>query len=175
MDPNYELTRVVINRLKRDVSVSGFVAARVFDRVPAEPKPVFPYISMGPSDVLQDDAECIMGEEISFQIDCWSEGDGEAYGSAEVKKLAGVVKRCLHGAEVTVIDREPFERYRAEDSASGISLYPSVVMDFSTGLSLSPRETGNVTIDHRITRIMREPNGITNHAALSFRAFVEID
>lgn len=139
MDANFELTRLVITTLKTDPSVSGFVAGRVFDRVPSDPTPVFPYVSMGPSDSLPDDADCIAGEEISLQIDCWSEGTSEAYGSAEVKKLAGAVKRCLHDA----------------------------------GLAIG--ENALVSLRHSVTRIIREPNGVTNHAALSFTAFVEID
>ena len=139
MDPNYELTKLVMTALKNDPSVSGFVAARVFDRVPSDPKPDFPYISMGPSDTLPDDADCITGEEISIQIDCWSQGAAEAFGSAEVKKLAGAVKHCLHDVDLALA------------------------------------ENALVALRHRVTRIMREPDGVTNHAVLSFTVFVEID
>ena len=139
MDPNYELTKLVMTALKNDTSVSGFVAARVFDRVPSDPKPDFPYISMGPSDTLPDDADCITGEEVSLQIDCWSQGAAEAFGSAEVKKLAGAVKRRLHDVDLALA------------------------------------ENALVSLCHRVTRIMREPDGVTNHAVLSFTAFVEID
>ncbi|MET3602035.1 DUF3168 domain-containing protein [Martelella mangrovi] len=138
MDPNYELSRAVIAALKTAPDVTRFTGTRIFDRVPADPKPAFPYISMGPSDSLPDDADCIDGEEISIQIDCWSQGAGEAFGSAEVKKLAGAVKRSFHDA----------------------------------GLGLA--DNALLSLHHRATRIMREPDGITNHAALSFTAFVEI-
>ncbi|MET3601814.1 DUF3168 domain-containing protein [Martelella mangrovi] len=139
MDASYELAFAVMNRLKADAAVSAFVAGQVFDRVPAEPKPQSPYTSLGPTDSVQDDAECIAGQEISFQVDCWSWGAGEAYGSAEVRKLAGAVRQCLHGAEFTLA------------------------------------ENAFVMLEHRVTRIMRDPDGVTNHAAMTFSAFVETD
>lgn len=137
MDASYDLEVVVIAALRADEAVSAIVGARIYDRVPSSPAQISPYISMGPSDASQDDADCIEAEEITFQVDCWSWGDGEAFGSAEVRQLSGAVKRCLHDAE----------------------------------LALS--ENALVTLDHRITRVMRDPDGVTNHAAMTFSAFVE--
>ncbi len=137
MDAAYELAVAIFGRLRADAAVSGFVVGRVYDRVPSDPKPAYPYVSLGPSDATQDDAECIEGQEVSIQIDCWSSGDGEAYGSAEVRKLSGAIRKCLHGAEFTLA------------------------------------ENAFVMLDHRITRVMRDLDGVTNHAAMTFSAFVE--
>lgn len=100
MDPTFELLRAVISRLKADAGVSLFTT-RVYDR-PTDGQKVSPYISMGPSDAFTADAECIDGVEITMQIDCWSWGPNEAFGSAEVRKLAGAVRACLHEAEFTL-------------------------------------------------------------------------
>ena len=139
MDAGYELAVAIVGRLKADAVVSAFVSGRVYDRVPAEPKPEPPYISFGPTDSVQDDAECIEGQEISCQIDCWSYGAGEAYGSAEVRKLSGAVLKSLHGAEITLTDN------------------------------------AFVMLEHRVSRVMRDPEGVMNHAAMTFSAFVEIN
>lgn len=137
MDASYELEAAIIAALRTDTAVSSFVDSRVYDRVPVDPEPDYPYISIGPSDSVQDDAECIEAQEITIQIDCWSNGPGEAFGTAEVRKLSGAVRKALHGEDFTLTDN-------------------ALVM-----------------IEHRTTRIMRDEDGVTNHAAITFSAFVE--
>ncbi len=119
MDPTYELAAAAIARLKADVAVSGFVGARIYDR-PPDGTITPPYISLGPSDATTDDAECIDGLEITMQIDCWSWGSGEAFSSAEVRKIAGAVRASLHDAEfelaqnALVTIRHRITRYQRE-------------------------------------------------------------
>jgi len=137
MDAGFELYAAIIARLKASAAVSAFVGNRVYDRVPSDPKPSSPYISMGPSDATQDDAECIAAQDIVIQIDIWSWGAGEAFGSAEVRKISGAVGDALHEAPIVLSNN-------------------ALVM-----------------IEHRVTRVMRDPDGVTNHAAMSFSAFIE--
>ncbi|SMF53304.1 Protein of unknown function [Xaviernesmea oryzae] len=98
MDPTYELAAAIVARLKADAAVAAFVGAKVYDR-PPDGTLQSPYISLGPSDALTDDADCVDGLEITMQIDCWSWGSGEAFSSAQVRKIAGAVRACLHEAE----------------------------------------------------------------------------
>lgn len=101
MDPTYELVAAAMQRLKSDAAVKALVADRVYDR-PPDGKAKSPYISFGPSDATTDDADCIDGLEVTMQIDCWSYGSGEAFSSAEVRKLSGAVRKALHDAEMTL-------------------------------------------------------------------------
>lgn len=101
MDPIYELRAAVISRLKADENVKSFVVSRVYDRPPTGTLTP-PYITMGPADGISDDADCIDGLEVTMQIDCWSWGSNEAYGSAEVSKLSGAVRAALHEAEIAL-------------------------------------------------------------------------
>ncbi|RVO41364.1 DUF3168 domain-containing protein [Sinorhizobium meliloti] len=101
MDPTYELTAAVISRLKADPTVASFVGFRVYNR-PPDGALTPPYISMGPSDALTDDADCIDGLEVTMQIDCWSWGSGEAFSDAQVRKLSGAVRAALHEAEISL-------------------------------------------------------------------------
>lgn len=123
MDPTYELTAAIITRLKADAGVASFVAARVYDR-PPDGAATSPYTSMGPSDATTDDAECIDGMEITMQIDCWSWGSGEAFGSAQVRKLAGAIRACLHDAEFILANnalvtiRHRITRYQRESDGA---------------------------------------------------------
>lgn len=99
--PSYELQVAVVTRLKAYAAVTALAGARVYDSVPSEGQRInatgaaWPYVSLGPSDENSDDAECITGFEISFQIDCWS----RVPGFPEVRKLADAVRKALHGYE----------------------------------------------------------------------------
>lgn len=103
MDPVYELKAAVIARLKADSSVAYFVGSRVYDR-PPDGSIISPYVSMGQADAVSDSADCIDGQEITLQIDCWSWGSGQAFGSAEVSKLSGAVRAALHEAEFSLTE-----------------------------------------------------------------------
>lgn len=136
MSPDYELKAAIIARLKADATVAGFVGARVYDR-PPDSSPTSPYLSMGPWTSIPDDYDCIDSVEITGQIDAWSWGSGEAFGSAQVSKIADAVWRSLHNAEFTL-----------------------------TTNALA-------TMQWELTRILRDPDGVTNHAAIQFTAIVE--
>lgn len=139
--PDYELLATVVDRLRADTVVAAFVGSKIYDRVPQKPdgtpNVAPPYISLGPSSEIPADFDCVDGIEITFQIDAWSWGAGEAFGSAEVRKIARAVRRSLHDAE------------------------------FGLGANAL------VTIRHELTRVMRDRDGVTNHAAIQFTAIVE--
>lgn len=144
MDPTYELVLAAINKLRADASVAALVGTKIYDRVPERQTAnglvadvSSPYVSMGPVTAVSDDADCIEALEITFQLDAWSWGDGDAYGSVEVRKIAGLIKKALHRADLTL-------------STNAL-----------------------VSIRHEMTRILRESDGVTNHAAIQFTATVE--
>lgn len=131
IDPLLELQGAIVARLEADPVVAALVGDRVFDRVPAGTS--YPYVSMGPSDALSDDVDCINGFDITFQVDAWS----DAVGFPEVRRVADAVRRAL----------------------------------LATDLSLT--ENALVTFEHRQTRVMRDRDGLTSHAAITFTAFAE--
>lgn len=129
--PELELQGGTVSRLKADPAVTALVAGRIYDPVPSNA--VFPYISLGPTDSISDDAECITGFEIAMQVDAWS----RASGFKEVKQIADAVRVSLHDH------------------------------DFELPVNAA------VLFQHRTTRIFRDPDGLTSHAALTFIGFVE--
>lgn len=141
MDASYELILAAITKLRATTAVTALVGTKIYDRVPEKqdgtPNVTSPYVSMGPTTTIPDDYDCVDGEEITFQIDAWSWGGGEAYGSVEVRKISDAIKRALHDADLTLANN------------------------------------ALVTIRHELTRILRDPDGITNHAAIQFTATVE--
>jgi len=91
MSASNELQALIYNRLTTNAGVTAIVGTRVYDNPIG--KDVFPYISFGPSDVVEDDADCVTGRIETVQIDCWSRYQG---GFREVKDLADAVKKALH-------------------------------------------------------------------------------
>lgn len=130
-DPSLALQIAIVGALKGATELAGLVDDRIFDRV--HDNATLPYVSLGPDQVLSDDADCVDGFEIFPQIDCWS----RTVGKPEVKAVAGVVRQILHGAEL-------------------------VLSDFRL-----------VEIRHQSTRYLTDPDGLTSHAAMTFRALVD--
>jgi len=129
--PSLELQGAIVSALKADTSVTSICAGRVFDRVAAAAQ--FPYISLGASDEISDDADCIDAFEVTMQIDCWSREPG----FPEIRRLADATRRALKTANLSLADN------------------------------------ALVTFDHLSTRIFRDPDGLTSHAAMTFQAVVE--
>jgi Protein of unknown function (DUF3168) len=91
--PELELQGAIVARLKADPAVTTLVNSRIYDAVPTNA--VFPYVSIGPVDSLQDDFDCINGLVVAQQIDCWSRG----VGYPEAKKMVDAVRAALHDRE----------------------------------------------------------------------------
>lgn len=109
MDPTFDLALAAMNKLKATAPLAAFVAQRIYDRVPEKqtasgpvPDVPFPYISLGPTSATSDDYDCVDGLEISLQFDVWSSGSGEAYGSAQCRKITDLIRRALHNAELVL-------------------------------------------------------------------------
>lgn len=91
--PSHELQAMVVERLKAFVALTSLIDTRVYDAVPTNAQ--FPYVSWGPEQDIEDDADCIEGHDISIQIDAWSRTPGRG----EVKKVAEQVRAALHDYE----------------------------------------------------------------------------
>lgn len=91
MSTSTELQTLIYNLLVADAGVHAICADRIYDLPPKAA--VYPYVSFGPSDVLDDDSDCINGEIEVIQLDCWSTAQD---GFREVKLLGAAVKNALH-------------------------------------------------------------------------------
>lgn len=91
------LQDAIVAALLADPAVSGHVGVQVYDNAPAGVEE--PYITLGPSQVLDDDADCISAEEHHQQIDIWTKESASKRGC---KAICQAVKRALHGAELAL-------------------------------------------------------------------------
>lgn len=103
----------------------------VFDSVPASA--ARPYVSIGPSDETEDDADCIEAVTVTQQLDVWSTEPG----FVQAKRTSASVRAALHRQDLSL-----------------------------TGAAL-------VEIAVQSIRYMRDPDGLTSHAAITIRAQIE--
>lgn len=99
-DPSLEMQAAIVAALKQGGALPTEVGDRVFDKVPAGA--AFPYVSLGPLQVLPDKAGCIDGAELFQQIDVWSR---EA-GYPEVKKIAAAIVVKLDDQPLSVVGHD---------------------------------------------------------------------
>ena len=105
MDASRELLTAMLNALRADTAVTAKVGQRIVDRPQGrngKPAAAYPYISVGPSTAVPDDAACITSEELTLQLDVWTSGDDNAFASSECRDIAAAVKRRLHNADFTL-------------------------------------------------------------------------
>jgi len=96
--PDNEFQSAVFNLLVADTDVGALVGDRIYDRVPMAGD-IPPYITFGPADATNEDADCIPSENHALQIDVWSEKQG---GSKECKAITYAVKKALHEVSVNL-------------------------------------------------------------------------
>lgn len=116
MDPVLDTLQKAVAALRADSAVSVFTT-RIFDRVPQKPEPDSPYISLGPHDAVTDEdaqADCIDGIELTFQIDVWSWGAGEADTRDEASKICHAVRQALHRKPLTLTGGAKVEPYHRQ-------------------------------------------------------------
>lgn len=102
MSAQGELHDLIRNTLKADSAVMTLIAD-VYDSVPDEPArwgTKKAYVSFGPTDVVEDDAECIVGGIFTVQLDCWS----RKLGSYHCKSIVDAVKAALHDHDAELAD-----------------------------------------------------------------------
>lgn len=89
----------MIAALRADPSVAALLGQRVYDNSPVAE--VFPYLTLGPAQELDDSAECIDGSEVFQQIDIWTQEGGS---QLSAKLICGAVRDALNGADLVLAD-----------------------------------------------------------------------
>lgn len=95
-----ELQRLYYTTLTSTPAIMA-LANGVYDKIPTAPFGTkTAYISFGPTDSSEDDADCISGQTITTQIDVWS----RSVGSLEAKTLTDLVRKALHRKSLALSD-----------------------------------------------------------------------
>lgn len=98
MDPSAEMQRAVVVRLKAHAGTTALISDRVYDHAPQDV--IFPYVSIGNFQSVDDSAECIDGVEIFMDLHVW----GRKTGQIEAKEIASAVRAALHEFSPTLAD-----------------------------------------------------------------------
>lgn len=114
-DPSsLELQKAIVARLKADAAVAALVGDRIYDRVP--PAAEFPYVSLGPGQVVPEYGDCYEADEVIRQIDVWS----RAVGSVEAQRIAGTIRAALNDAPLVLSGHRLLE-IRVQASSNPLS------------------------------------------------------
>jgi hypothetical protein len=131
-NPELEIQGAIVTRLKADSAVAALVNGRVYDSVPSGA--TFPYVTIGPVDSVDDDADCITGLLVAQQIDVWS----RAVGTPEAKKIVDAVRAALHDQEaalpLTTNGMAYFEHRNSRISRDPDGLTSHGVLSFEAGI-----------------------------------------
>lgn len=117
-----ELQKAIYAALTSSAAVMALCDA-VYDFVPEKPwsGPHNAYVSFGPAQTLNDDSECITGDEAFLQLDCWSRDKN----SLSCKRLVDAVKAVLNNVTL------PFD----DNAMVGMSVEGTRIMRDPDGLT----------------------------------------
>lgn len=96
--PALEINGAIVPRLKSWSPLTALVGDRVYDNIPANA--VYPYVVLGPSQEIQDDADCLAGTEVGFRVEGWSKLSGRV----EILRIGDAIKGALHQWETSLTD-----------------------------------------------------------------------
>jgi len=96
IDPALPLHKAVIAKLTNDPGVAALVNGRVYDGVKADV--IWPYISLGPFQLLPEHGDCLDGGETIIQVDAWAIGPK----TVEAKQIGAAIAACLDEAVLTL-------------------------------------------------------------------------
>lgn len=92
-----ELQKAVISQLAATAAVTAYLGQRIYDNAPQGA--VFPFLSLGPGQELDDSADCIDGSECFLQLDIWTKEEGS---QLSAKAICGAVRKALHGQDLAL-------------------------------------------------------------------------
>jgi len=92
--PQWELQGLIWSTLDAALTVP------IHDSVPESA--VKPYVSFGPEDWTPADAECIQGEEVTIQLDLWS--DDRIEGRKTCKEVMFDIRKALHNVPLLLAE-----------------------------------------------------------------------
>lgn len=111
------LRKLVMDRIIDQVPDLG---GRVYDK--ATEGTAYPFVSMGPSDAVDESVECIKAKNISLQIDVW----GSQTNKGRVEDLTDDVAAALDGYEaISVLTMHPIEIVQTQvmDDPDGLTVH----------------------------------------------------
>lgn len=97
--PQAEIQKLIYDTLSASTALAPLVEG-IYDMVPPDPwGTVQGYVSFGPTQVVNDDAECLVNQDHYIQIDCWSRQH-----SVHCKRMVDTVAAALNNAPLALSD-----------------------------------------------------------------------
>lgn len=99
MSPGRAFQAAVVNALRTDPDVASYVGGRVYDAPPSQCE--YPFISIGPEDAGNADADCNSADNRTLQIDVWSSDQARL---GPCKDIVFAVDKALRGTILSLAD-----------------------------------------------------------------------
>lgn len=139
-EPSLALQATVIAALKADTDVAAIVSGRVYDRIPETHR--FPYVRVGDDQVIANKAECFEGSVTVYStLHAFSRPQEDSTNATQPR--GRVESKLLTGAIIRLLD---------ENTNLAVEDYTLVIFEFED------------------STIETEPDGLTEHAMIRFRA-----
>ena len=129
MDPVRDLLKIVVPRLRSYSAVTDIVGQRSYDEPPLNqdgevPVTLFPYISIGPMNYQAENVDCVVGGEVTIQIDAWSIEPQRT----QVMNMADAIRKAFRDYEFALTDNAVvlFEHWRTDYIVNGTVKHASV-------------------------------------------------
>lgn len=113
-DPSLELQAALVSKLKGNLGAE--VGEAVYDEPPVNP--TFPYVTLGPCQVLPDKADCIDGVIAYPVVDVWSQDPGFNEAKSITKDILAALDDqplTVDGFDVIVFEFERVDYLRDPD------------------------------------------------------------
>lgn len=98
MSVTVELQDALVAHLQADPALLPLIGGRVYDNVPAAP--VYPYVSLGPTDGRPEALQCLDTREITCQFDVWTHEQGQL---RSCRLITDALARALRDAEIALV------------------------------------------------------------------------
>jgi hypothetical protein len=97
-DPGFALQKAIIATLRADSGAQTYLgtSARIYDDPPRDT--AFPYVSLGPGTLSDNDTSSERGHVHSLVLDVWSRQGGRK----EVRAIIGAIEAALHDRVLTL-------------------------------------------------------------------------
>ena len=99
-DPSLAMQAAIVSALKADAGVTAIIDNRVYDSVPSNALPTFPYVTLGEARVEDFSAGSDPGEEHRLTVHAWSRQGGHR----EAHMIAGALLQALDDAPLALSD-----------------------------------------------------------------------
>lgn len=126
-DPSIALQDAFVGRLKSAATDAG---DRVYDDVPE--RPLYPYITIGATQVINEKTECLQGAEVYQTINVWSRTKGKGEVKAIARDIIAALDDCDLSTDAVAVNSCLLEDVNYDDDPDGLTHQAVIIFHILT-------------------------------------------